>query len=186
MSDSSPTDGQGSGKLAALTCLGFLGLVGIIAAIVVITLAIAGPAESPDELREPTEVSIPPAASHLAAARSHPRALKVDPGRPTIWVAIEQKVSHGELRRIAQDMRAWWRGRHSRGPTRLGSGFVWSRMRRSKTRPSSRLLAVVLDTLALAYRVTARADPWQLSGTGYRQLRRTAVTRSPRAPSQTC
>ena len=97
-----------SAKRVALILWSIVGLIGLFAGMVALVNVIAGPDESPDELREPTEVSIPPPASHLADALSGPRVLTVASGGPTVRVEIEQKVSHGELRRIAQDMRARW------------------------------------------------------------------------------
>ena len=98
------------------TCLGCLALLGIVVLVIGILTAVCGPVSVPRESsRSPSPAS------------EHERLLKVETGRPTIWVAIEQKLSHSKLRRIAHRMRDRWRDAQGSFAAATGRGSEWSK-----------------------------------------------------------
>lgn len=103
-------------SLAILVVVG-VAVLAVIGAVVTAVEDQAVERSSETDITTPTEVSIPPPASSLAVAEarsaqrvsSAPQILTVASGGPTVRVAVGQKVSHSELRRIAQQMRERWK-----------------------------------------------------------------------------
>ena len=87
---------------AKQNCLGCLAFLVIVVVIGVLVAAVCG--SEP----EPRESPRPPAQVRTVEAGS-PTVLTVGAGGPTVRVEIEQKISHGELRRIARIMRERWK-----------------------------------------------------------------------------